>query len=165
MSLLTFIWESRWRQLYDKVSHLVLLNDTNVVLNELEGLNCLNEVLLVEVLLCVHPFSRRCVSLWHLCHELIESIALVGFILALSLRLVVAAGQQLLALLSRSTWLIVISLINSRPADGLDAAGRYRKVPELAGIFKAFPARITKYGNTYTKPTKSARKTVRIAPP
>lgn len=86
----------------------MFLDDTNIVLNELKCLYSLDEMLLMQILLCIHSLSGWRISLRHLRHKLVKRVALgcwllLLLILAITLRLVVAASKKLLALLGITT--------------------------------------------------------------
>lgn len=71
--LLTSIWKAWLRQLDNQLLHLVLFHHPNIILDELEGLNGLNEVLLVEILLitlAILLLVVRDTSLGYFGHEL-----------------------------------------------------------------------------------------------
>jgi len=69
MILLTSLWIPRGWQDYHEVFHFFLFYHSDVVLDELERLDCLDEVLLVEVLLTGTVF----VHLAHFGHHVVES--------------------------------------------------------------------------------------------
>lgn len=60
--------------------HLFVLDHADIVLDELQGLNSLNEVLLVEVLLVAHVV----LILWHLSNQIVQAFRL-PFLLVLGL--------------------------------------------------------------------------------
>lgn len=79
-----------WRRQIDhKILHFVFLDDSNIILNELKSLHCLNEMLLVKILLVALTVLLliHASSLWYLGHELIQSITRVLLLHILLVRL------------------------------------------------------------------------------
>lgn len=98
----------------------MLFDDPNVVLDELQGLHCLDEVLLVQILLRVLAVGWACVGLRHFCYELIEGVALVGRLWALLRRV----GAVRLAVVGRSAWLDFVAMVSTTHEVGITSDGR-----------------------------------------